>query len=239
MFKADERFFSAVKATLYYVLVSVPLKIAFALVVALLLNRSARIFNLYRSVYYLPSLVGGSIAISMMWKELFATNGIINSILGALGLPARTPWLGSPNLAVWVLILLTVWQFGSSMIIFAAGLKQIPHTYYEAAEIDGASNLKSFAYITLPALSPVIFFNIIMQIIFSFMAFTQAYIITGGGPLDSTLFYALYVYQKAIQYREMGYGCAMSWVLLLMIGLLTAVVFKSSSYWVFYESAKD
>lgn len=197
-----------------------------------------RVYNFYRTVYYVPSLIGGSIAVAMMWKEIFGTNGAINGLLGAIGLPDDTPWLGDTRTAIWVLIILTVWQFGSSMVIFAAGLKQIPETYYEAARIDGASTWKMFLHITLPSLSPVIFFNLVMQIISGFMTFTQSFVITVGGPLDSTLFYALYVYQESFQYMDMGYGCAMSWVLLVIIGIVTGIIFKTSDRWVFYESKK-
>ncbi len=236
MFTNDPRFVTSVKVTLYFVFVSVPLKVGFALLVAFILNRKARIFDFFRTIYYLPSLIGGSIAVSMIWKELFATDGIINGLLKAVGFAGDTPWLGDTRTAIWTLILLTVWQFGSSMIIFAAGLKQIPETYYEAARIDGASTWTMFRRITLPSLSPVIFFNLVMQIITGFMTFTQAFVITTGGPLDSTLFYALYVYQRAFQFRDMGYGSAMSWVLLVIVGAVTAIVFKTSKLWVFYES---
>lgn len=238
MFTEDDRYYTSIGVTFYFVFVSVPLKLIFALLVAFLLNHKMRIYNFYRTVYYVPSLIGGSIAVAMMWKEIFGTNGAINGLLGAIGLPDDTPWLGDTRTAIWVLIILTVWQFGSSMVIFAAGLKQIPETYYEAARIDGASTWKMFLHITLPSLSPVIFFNLVMQIISGFMTFTQSFVITVGGPLDSTLFYALYVYQESFQYMDMGYGCAMSWVLLVIIGIVTGIIFKTSDRWVFYESKK-
>lgn len=236
MFTNDSRYFKSIWVTLYYVLVAVPLKVGFALVVAVLLNHKAKVYNFYRSVYYLPSLIGGSVAVSMMWKELFATNGAVNGLLQALGFSNKIRWLGDPNTAIWMLIFLTVWQFGSSMIIFAAGLKQIPQTYYEAARVDGASAWSQFVRITLPSLSPVIFFNLVMQIINGFMTFTQSFVITKGGPLDSTLFYSLYVYIRSFNYLDMGYGSAMSWVLLVIIGAVTGLLFKTSSLWVYYES---
>ncbi|MFV0400023.1 MAG: carbohydrate ABC transporter permease [Oscillospiraceae bacterium] len=236
MFTNDPRYFKSIRATLYFVLFSVPLKLIFALLVAFLLNHKAKAYNIYRSVYYLPSLIGGSIAVSMVWKELFATKGVINSLLQSLGYTGTIRWLGDTGTAIWTLILLSVWQFGSSMIIFAAGLKQIPVSYYEAAKIDGASTWAMFCKITLPCLSPVIMFNLIMQLISGFMSFTQSFVITVGGPLDSTLFYALYVYQKSFSYMDMGYACAMSWVLLLIIGVVTGIVFRTSDRWVFYES---
>jgi len=236
MFTRDPRFIRSIGVTLHYVAVSVPLKVGFALLVAVLLTRSTRLAAFYRSVYYLPSLIGGSVAVSLVWKELFAVKGVINNVLSVIGLPGDIAWIGDPNYAIYVLVLLAVWQFGSSMIIFAAGLKQIPETYYEAAQIDGASSWQQFIYITLPCLSPVILFNLVMQTISAFMNFTQAFIITKGGPMDSTLFYALYLYMSAFNYFEMGYASAMAWVLLVIVGIVTALIFKSSGRWVYYES---
>lgn len=236
MFTRDPRFLKSIGVTLYYVVVSVPLKVGFALFVAFLLTRKTRMAALYRSIYYLPSLIGGSVAVSLVWKELFALKGVVNNVLSALGLSGNVSWLGDPTYAVFVLVLLAVWQFGSSMIIFAAGIKQIPETYYEAAEIDGGSTIQQFFYITLPCLSPIVLFNLIMQTISAFMNFTQAFIITKGGPMDSTLFYALYLYQSAFNYFEMGYASAMAWVLLVMVGIVTALIFKTSARWVYYES---
>lgn len=235
MFTDDPRFLKSIGVTLYYVLVSVPLKLAFALVVAFILTRNSRMMSFYRSVYYLPSLIGGSVAVILVWKELFASEGLVNVLVSALGFE-KISWLGDPRFAMWILVLLAVWQFGSSMIIFAAGLKQIPLTYYEAARIDGASLVQQFFKITLPCLSPVILFNLVMQTISGFMSFTQAFIITEGGPSDSTLFYALYLYKHAFNFFEMGYASAMAWVLLIMVAIVTAIIFKTSDAWVFYES---
>lgn len=236
MFTGDPRFVKSITVTLYYVFVSVPLKIGFALIIAFILTRNSRMISFYRSVYYLPSLIGGSVAVSLVWKELFASEGLINHLLSALGYNDTIYWMGDPRFTIWILILLAVWQFGSSMIIFAAGLKQIPVTYYEAARIDGSSLPQQFVYITLPCLSPVIFFNLVMQTISGFMSFTQAFIITSGGPSDSTLFYALYIYRRAFTYFDMGYASAMAWVLLVIIAAITALIFKSSNAWVYYES---
>lgn len=236
MFSGDPRFVKSVLVTLYYVFVSVPLKVGFALLVAFLLTRKTRIAGFYRSVYYLPSLIGGSVAVSLVWKELFAVKGVINRVLMLFGQQEPIFWLGDPRYSIWILILLTVWQFGSSMLIFAAGLKQIPTSYYEAAAIDGASVFQQFSHITLPCLSPIILFNLVMQTISGFMNFTQAFIITQGGPMDSTLFYALYLYFSAFNYFEMGYASAMAWVLLLIVATVTALIFKTSNYWVFYEA---
>ena len=238
MFSEDPRFIKSVGVTLYYVAVSVPLKVGFALIVAFLLTRKNSLSGFYRSIYYLPSLIGGSVAVTLVWKELFATKGVVNSVLSILGIKNPISWLGDPNYAIWILVLLAVWQFGSSMIIFAAGLKQIPVSYYEAAKIDGGSLRQQFFFITLPCLSPVIFFNTVMQTIGGFMTFTQAYIVSKGtgGPMDSTMFYALYIYKQAFNYYDMGYASALAWILLLLIALVTAVIFKTSDTWVYYES---
>lgn len=238
MFFDDPRYWRAVRATVYFTFASVPLKLVFALAVAMLLNSARRFISVYRAVYYAPSIVGGSIAVAVMWREIFGNQGLINSLLAVLGVPGRT-WLGDPETAIWTLILLAVWQFGSPMLIFLAGLKQIPTEYYEAAAIDGAGPWAKFTRITLPLLTPVIFFNLVMQIIFGFMVFTQAFIVTGGAPLDTTLFYNLYIYVRAFRTFEMGYGAAMAWVMLLVIAFFTAVIFKLSRYWVFYEAQEE
>jgi multiple sugar transport system permease protein len=170
-----------------------------------------------------------------MWRRIFASDGLFNAALTFLGVPADTAWIGRPETAIWTLILLGIWQFGSPMLIFLAGLRQIPDSLYESAVIDGASSWQKFFWITIPLLSPVIFFNLIMQLISGFLVFTQALIITNGGPLDTTLFYALYLYQRAFVTFQMGYGTAMAWVLLLIVAVFTAITFKTSSRWVFYE----
>lgn len=236
MFTIDTRFTKSLGATAYFVFASVPLKVGFALIIAFLLTRKAKMMGFYRALYYLPSLIGGSIAVAMTWKELFASRGVINTILEFFGYTDTIYWLGDRRYAIWVLISLAMWQFGSSMIIFAAGLKQIPESYYEAATIDGGSKMQQFYYITLPVLSPVIFFNLVMQTIGSFMTFTQAFVITGGGPMDSTMFYALYLYVRAFNYFDMGYASAMAWFLLIVVAAVTGIIFKSSKYWVYYES---
>jgi multiple sugar transport system permease protein len=235
MFLRDPRYWNAVRATLTFAFTSVPLKLAFALAVAIVLTNARRFVGVYRAIYYAPSIVGGSIAVAVMWREIFGNQGLFNALLAIFGLPGRV-WLGDPDTAIWTLILLAVWQFGSPMLIFLAGLKQIPAEYYEAAAIDGAGPLSKFRYITLPLLTPVVFFNLVMQIIYGFLTFTQAYIVTGGQPLDTTLFYNLYVFIRAFQTFNMGYGAAMAWVLLLVIASCTALIFRSSRYWVFYET---
>ncbi len=231
MFTSDPRFIRSVKATFKYVFLAVPLRLTFALFVAMLLNTKRHGVGGYRAAYYAPSIVGGSVAVAVMWREIFGVHGLINAVFNT-----DVAWLGNPSTAIWTLILLAVWQFGSPMLIFLAGLKQIPSELYEAAAIDGANGWHRFWGVTLPLLTPIIFFNLIMQTISGFMVFTQAFIITGGAPLDTTLFYALYVYQRAFGTFEMGYASAMAWVLLAIVAFFTAIVFKSSSYWVFYEA---
>lgn len=234
----DERFQNSVQVTLKYVFISVPLKLIFALLIAFLLTRKRKGTSFYRSLYYLPSLIGGCIAVSLVWKQLFARKGLINLNLDKLGIDTIN-WFGSMEYAIVPLILITVWQFGSSMLIFAAGIKEIPQTYYEAAKIDGANGRQSFFKITLPCLSPVVMFNLVMQTISGFMAFTQAFVITDGGPNDATMFYALYVYKQAINLRKMGYASAMSWVMLLIMATITLIIFKTSKRWVFYEADNE
>ena len=231
----DEIFVKSLGVTLKYVFVSVPLKLAFALFVAFLLTRKSRMVTLYRSLYYVPSLVGGSVAVALVWKQLFARKGLINAVLVDMGLQ-KINWFGDEKLALIPLILMSVWQFGSSMIIFAAGLKEIPTSYYEAARIDCANGFQLFFKITLPCLSPIILYNLVMQTISAFMAFTQAFIITQGGPNNGTMMYSLYVYNQAFQYNNMGYACAMSWFMLVVMSIITLVIFKSSKMWVFSES---
>jgi multiple sugar transport system permease protein len=238
MFTSDPRYWKAVRATFYYILTAVPLRLLFALAVAMLLNNARRFTSVYRAAFYAPSIVGASVAVAIMWRQVFGSQGVVNAILAIFGLP-DTAWSGHPATAIWTLILLAAWQFGSPMLIFLAGLKQIPSDLYEAAAIDGASEWAQFVRITLPMLSPVIFFNLIMQMISGFMVFTQALVITNGGPMDTTLVYALYLYQRAFIVFQMGYSSAMAWVLLLVIAVFTAINFKFSSQWVFYEDKVD
>lgn len=231
----DERFLNSVKVTVIYVVTSVPAKLIFALFVAYLLTQGRRGVTLYRSLYYVPSLIGGSIAVALVWKTIFSRKGLANTILASIGLQ-KVSWLGDPKLSMGILVLMSAWQFGSSMIIFAAGLKEIPTSYYEAAQIDGANKWQRFIGITLPCLSPIILYNLVMQTITAFMAFTQAFVITQGGPNDSTNFYALYVYNHAFKWSNMGYASAMSWLMLVLISVITFILFKSSKFWVFSEA---
>ncbi|WP_256760595.1 carbohydrate ABC transporter permease [Cohnella sp. WQ 127256] len=239
MFTRDVRYWSAWKATLTFVFVAVPIRLLFALGVAMLLNTKLRMLSLFRATFYMPTLIGGSVAVAIMWRQLFGSNGAFNSVLSSLfGVSEKVSWITHPSTAMWSLILLAVWQFGSAMLIFLAGLKQVPTSLYEAADIDGAGWWRKFHKITLPLLSPVLFFNLIMGIINGFKVFTEGLIVTNGGPFDKTLFYVLYVYEKSFRYYEMGYGSAMAWVLLLTTAVFTLIIFTTSRSWVFYESGR-
>lgn len=230
---ADPTFWQTVKVTFFFAFVSVPLKLIFALLVALLLLRNTKLSGFYRAAYYLPSIIGGSVAVSILWKRMFAVDGVINKLLNTVGIDSSVSWLGEKSTAIWVLILLVVWQFGSSMLIFLSALKQIPSTLYEAAMMDGAGSVKRFFKITLPLLTPTIFFNLVMQIINGFLTFTQCFIITQGKPMNSTLLYTVYMYQQSFEFRNTGYGSALAWVMFLILGLITAVLFKTKKYWVY------
>lgn len=234
----DARYLKAMNVTFKYVGFGVPLVLVFSLGFAMMLNRGIRGLSFFRAVYYIPSLLGGSVAIAILWRQVFGLDGLVNHFIGLFGHEASISWVTNPMYSIYTLVLLNVWQFGSPMVIFLAGLRQIPRDYYEASAIDGASKIQTFIKITLPLLSPIIFFNLVMQTISAFQAFTQAYVIGGGsgGALDSILFYTLYLYIKAFQHFQMGYAAAMAWMLLLMIACVTAVVFLISKKWVYYES---
>lgn len=233
---SDPKFSAAMHVTFLYVALSVPLKLAFALLVAMMLNRGLRGLPLYRAIFYLPSLIGASVAVAVLWRQLFASDGLLNQALKLVGIHGPS-WISNPDTALYTLVALAVWQFGSPMIIFLAGLRQIPKDVYEAAEIDGASRSQQFWRITLPLLTPVLFFNVVVQTIDAFKAFTPAFIISGGtgGPIDATLFYTLYLYQEAFAYFRMGYASALAWVLVVIIAAFTALSFLSSRYWVHYD----
>ena len=237
MFFHDLRFWRSVKATFFYVTTAIPLRLAFALLVAMLLNTKRRMIPVYRALFYAPSIVGSSVAVAVMWRQIFGQEGVVNFVLAWFGVDGPA-WLGNPKTAIWTLIVLAAWQFGSPMLIFLAGLKQIPTELYESASIDGAGYLSRFRNITVPLLTPVILFNLVMQMIHGFLIFTQAFIVSGGNgaPRDRLLMYTLYLYQRGFVTLEMGYSAAMAWVLLAVIAFFTALVFKSSKYWVYYET---
>lgn len=235
MFTDDDVFFKTIGVTFYFALVSVPLRLIFALLVAMILQKTTKATGFYRAAYYLPSIIGGSVAVAILWRRMFATDGVINTLLGAIGIETSFAWLGNTKTAIWVLIILAVWQFGSSMLIFLSSLKQIPVTLYEAARVDGANKFSQFFKITLPLLTPTIFFNLVMQMINGFLAFTQCFIITQGRPMNSTLFYTVYMYQQSFEFYNTGYGAALAWVMLAIIGLITAVLFATKKFWVYTE----
>ena len=236
IFTNDKVFSKALGVTCYFALVGTPLKVIFALIVALILNHKSKAIGLYRAVYYLPSIIGGSVAVAILWRRIFESNGTLNAILSTVfpGM-AGYNWF-SEGPAIWVLIILTVWQFGSSMLIFLSSLKQIPQELYEAADVDGATKFHQFWTVTLPLLTPTIFFNLVQQTINSFLAFTQSKLITNGAPRNSTLFYTVYQYNKAFPASgksQMGYASALAWIMLLIVSLVTVFLFWTRKKWVY------
>nr|WP_106816343.1 sugar ABC transporter permease [Microbacterium timonense] len=234
----DPRLHNSLIVTFTYVLIGVPLQLGVALGLAVLLDKGMRGLPFYRSAFYLPSLLGASVAIAMLWRLIFGSEGLLNTLLGLIGIESNTSWIGNPDTSLSTIILLHVWMFGSPMVIFLAGLRQVPAELYEAAAVDGAGAWTRFRSITLPLLTPIIFFNLVLAVINSFSAFTQAFIVSGGtgGPTDSLLFYTLYLYQEGFGAFRMGYASALAWLLLIIIGVLTAINFWLSKYWVHYDN---
>lgn len=236
MFTKDALFWQALKVTFVYVLVLVPFRLAFALLIAMLVNKKHKGIGLYRTLYYIPSIIGGSIAVSVVWRQLFGNNGVFMSLAAALGFQQKTSILGSPKTALFAIILLGIWQFGSSMLTFLSALKTIPNSLYESAAVDGSRPVYTFFKITIPMLTPTIFFNLILQIINGFRVFTESYVITDGGPLNGTLSYVLYMYKRAFNYFDMGYSCALAWIFVAIISIFTVALFWTQKRWVYYES---
>jgi len=234
---ADTRLHNSLVVTFIYVFLGTPLQLVVALALAVVLNQGMKGLSFYRSVFYLPSLLGASVAIAILWRQMFGANGLVNQLLSAIGFEGMPGWVSNPDTALGTLILLNVWTFGSPMIIFLAGLRQIPQMYYEAASVDGASKVSQFFKITIPLLTPIIFFNVVLQVINSFQTFTQAFVVSGGtgGPSDSTMFFTLYLYQKGFAQFDMGYASAMAWLLLIIVAIFTAINFFVSKFWVFYD----
>ena len=237
IFTRDSDFKNSLHVTLIYVLISVSLKLCFALFIAMLLNLKIRGISTFKTLYYLPSILGGSVGIAILWRFLFSRQGFVNLLLNKLSIPSVN-WLGSPDIALFTISLLSVWQFGSSMILFLAALKQIPSDLYEAAAIDGAGLSKRFIKITIPMITPIILFNMVMQTINAFQEFAAPYLITRGGPLKSTNLYGLLIYDTAFNYLQMGYASALSWILFVIITCFTLLIFKSSEYWTFYQDER-
>lgn len=237
IFTNDPKFVAAMKVTFTYVALSVPFKLAFALALAMALNRGIRGLSVYRAIFYLPSLLGASVAIAVLWRQVFAGDGLLNAFLLQLFGYKGPSWISNPDYALYTLVSLSIWQFGSPMIIFLAGLRQIPQDMYEAASLDGASPVRQFFKITVPLLTPVIFFNAVIQTIEAFKAFTPAFIVSEGtgGPVDSTMFYTLYLYLEGFAYLRMGYASALAWILVVIIAFFTTFSFLSAKYWVHYD----
>jgi len=232
----DPAFWNSFRVTVEFTVISVPLLLALALLLALVLDRGMRGLGFYRSVFYLPSLLGGSVAVAILWRQVFGKNGLVNALLGVFGIDGPG-WIGDPNFSLSTIMVLHIWTFGSPLIIFLAGLRQIPDMFHEAAAVDGAGKVRRFFSITLPLLTPVIFFNLVLQMIFSFQTFTQAYVVSGGtgGPADSTMFYTLFLYRIGFLQYDMGYASAMAWFLLIVIAAFTGFNFWLSKFWVFYD----
>jgi multiple sugar transport system permease protein len=235
MFTADGRYLNSVKVTLVYVGVSVPLVLGVSMLLAVVLNKGIRFLSGYRALFYLPSLMGGSVAIAVLWRQVFGSSGLVNAALGVVGIHHGS-WIGNPDSALYTIVTLNVWAFGATMIIFLAGLRQVPRELYEAAEVDGAGALRRFWHVTLPMLSPLIFFNLLLDTVHAFQAFTGAYVVSQGtgGPSDSTLFYTLYLYEQGFAQLNMGYAAAMAWALVVVLAAFTAFLFLTARYWVHY-----
>lgn len=231
----DSRFWTSVSDTLRYVCISVPVVLITSLLVALFLNRAMKFLAVYRVLFYLPSLLGSSVAVAILWRQVFGDEGILNKVLALFGLHAGS-WIGDPSTALYTLVALNAWAFGGTMVIFLAGLRQLPANLYEAAAVDGAGIWSKFWHITLPGLSPLIFFNLLLSTVHAFQSFTSAYVIGGGNgsPADSTLLYTVYIYQAGFVNYRMGYASAMAWLLLVVLGIFTAILFATSRFWVHY-----
>ncbi|WIV97885.1 carbohydrate ABC transporter permease [Kinneretia aquatilis] len=234
----DPLFRKSLGVTLLFALLAVPLRVGFALFIAHVLNFRMRGINFFRSAFYLPSILGGSIAVAVLWRFIFSQHGLVNIALGKLGIEPIS-WLADEHFSMWTIVLLFTWQFGSAMVIFLAALQNVPIALYEAAECDGASKRQQFFRITVPLITPVIFFNMIMQMVHAFQEFNGPYMITEGGPLSSTYVLALYIYDQSFRFFNLGYGAALSWVLFALVAALSGLSFWSSRYWVFYAGEKE
>jgi len=234
LFAEDPLFWQSLKVTAVYSGLSVPLRLAAALLVAILMNQKVPGITLFRTIYYMPSVVSG-VAVALLWYWVFnAKFGVLNYLLSFMGIQGPN-WLMSKTWVMPAFILMSLWGIGGAMIIFLAGLQGVPQELYDAADVDGAGRWRKFQHVTWPLLTPIVFFNLVMGIIGSFQTFTASFIMTNGGPANATLFYVLYLYRNAFQFFKMGKACALAWILFLIILGLTALVFRSSPMWVFYE----
>ncbi len=235
IFTNDSTFRQSLTITLRFVAFAVPVKLVSALLVAMLLKKNVRGISVYRTLLYLPTLIGSSVASAILWRHIWGASGLINQFLNLFGVAGKS-WISTPGTALMTLIVQGIWQFGSSMVIFLSALKQVPEDLYEASEIDGASKIRQFFAITLPMISPIIQFNLILQMIGAFQMFTQALIITKGGPVHMTFVYSLYLYETAFTRFNLGYASALAWILLMLITLITVAIFAISRRVVFYET---
>jgi multiple sugar transport system permease protein len=237
MFTRDPLFWQSLKVTTIYTLIYVPVELAGGLVLALLMNQRLRLGSAYRTIYFLPSVLPG-VAFVVLWMWLLHPDvGLINSLLLRVGIEGPR-WLADPDWALPALLMMSLWGLGRAMVIYLASLQGIPEQLYESAAIDGAGAWHSFWKITLPMLTPTVFFNLVLSVISTFQTFTSAFVATDGGPLDSTLFYALYLFRQAFQFFNMGYASALAWVLFLIILVLTLLIVRSSDLWVYYEGTR-
>lgn len=231
----DQRYWTSVRVTLLYVLVSVPVVLVVSMVVALILNTGLKFITGYRALFYVPTLLGASVAVATLWRQIFGDSGLVNNALAVIGIHHGS-WIGDPDTALLVIISLNAWAFGATMIIFLAGLRQVPQELYEAASVDGAGRVRRFVSVTLPTISPLIFFNVLLDTVHAFQAFTAAYVISGGsgGPADATNFYTLYLYQQGFTQLNMGYASAMAWLLVVVLAAFTGLLFLTARFWVHY-----
>lgn len=233
----DTFFYKSLFVTIYYVALSVPAQLIFSFLIAMVLNREIRMRALFRSILYVPTIVP-AVAISMIWLWLLNPDlGLINTILRNMGLPTSL-WIFSEQSVIPSLVFMSLWTTGGTMVIFLAGLQGIPRHLFEAVDIDGGNGYHKLWYVTIPMMSPTIFFNLIMGIINGFQSFTSAYIMTQGGPNNGSLFYVFYLYREAFKFQNMGGACALAWILFIIVGIFTVLVFKSSDTWVFYEGGR-
>jgi multiple sugar transport system permease protein len=238
IFTRDPLFLQSLKVTVIYTLAYIPLDMAFGLLIAVLMNRKIRGIGALRTIYYMPSVLSG-VAYVVMWMWMFhPQNGLINNALFGLGIEGPR-WLLDPHWALSALVIMSLWGVGRSMVIYLAGLQDISPELYEAASIDGANIWQKFRRITLPLLTPSILFNLIFGFILTFQSFTNSFVATNGGPLDSTLFYVLYLYRKAFEHLQMGYASALAWILFIIVLIFTLLIFASSRRWVYYRSVGE
>lgn len=234
IFTNDNTFKKSFLATMKYVFIGTPAVLVSSFFIAFVLNFKLKGVNFFRTAYYIPSILGGNVAVSILWTMLFSNNGPVNIILGFVGI-GPINWIANESFAVYTLILLKTWQFGSTMLIFLAALQNVSASLYEAASLDGATKIRQLFTITLPIITPVVLFNAVNVLVKAFQEFNSAYIITKGGPNMSTYFLNVYIYEEAFFKNNFGYSSALTWVLLVIIGALTAMVFSSSKYWIHYN----